>query len=214
MTASGAAWTHRIRTDPDARDPLDFSPTPPEGTRALLKAEGFTGSILEPACGAGHLSLILRAAGHEVVSRDVCDRGYGTAGVDFLAPSYERVDNIVTNPPYRHAEAFARLATRRARRKVALLLRWNFYTAAHHGLFDTSPSPPRALNLAAIHVFAERLQIRRNGWDGDGTTMTDYAWFIWQAGHAGRPAITQIRPLYVPGDEALMPPAPRPERSG
>jgi hypothetical protein len=48
------------------------------------------------------MSTVLAAAGLEVVSSDVADRGFGTPGVDFLAcqkvPGNCR--SIVTNPPY------------------------------------------------------------------------------------------------------------------
>ena len=59
------------------RVPHDFYPTPPEAVRALLSVETFEGSIWEPACGDGAISKVLLEAGHEVVSTDLIDRGYG-----------------------------------------------------------------------------------------------------------------------------------------
>lgn len=59
------------------RVPHDFYPTPPEAVRALLSVETFEGSIWEPACGDGAISKVLLDAGHEVVSSDLIDRGYG-----------------------------------------------------------------------------------------------------------------------------------------
>ena len=59
------------------RVPHDFYPTPPEAIRALLSVETFEGSIWEPACGDGAISKVLLEAGHEVVSTDLIDRGYG-----------------------------------------------------------------------------------------------------------------------------------------
>ena len=39
---------------------------------------------MEPACGEGHISEVLRRVGYEVISRDMADRGYGEVA-DFLA---------------------------------------------------------------------------------------------------------------------------------
>jgi hypothetical protein len=64
----------------------DFYPTPPEAVRALLSVEQFDGTIWEPACGDGAISRELEAHGHNVVSTDLIDRGYGQSGSDFLSP--------------------------------------------------------------------------------------------------------------------------------
>src|SRR5882757_893058 len=82
------------------RAALDFYPTPPEATRALLSVEQFGGSIWEPACGDGAISSVLTDAGHFVISTDLIDRGYGDGGVDFLSETAPRAKHIVTNPPY------------------------------------------------------------------------------------------------------------------
>lgn len=82
------------------RVPLDFYPTPPEATRALLSVERFSGTIWEPACGDGAISKVLLAHGYSVVSTDLIYRGFGTGGVNFLTQTQTRARNIVTNPPY------------------------------------------------------------------------------------------------------------------
>ena len=81
------------------RVPFDFYATPPEATRALLSVEHFDGSIWEPACGDGAISRPLIAAGHEVVSTDLVDRGFGISGVDFMLERGPRAKHIITNPP-------------------------------------------------------------------------------------------------------------------
>jgi hypothetical protein len=78
----------------------EFYPTPPEATRALVSVEQFDGPIWEPACGRGAISMVLEAAGHEVVSTDLIQRDYGAGGVDFLRERACRAKHIVTNPPY------------------------------------------------------------------------------------------------------------------
>ena len=103
----------RARYEDD--DGLDFYRTHPSATRALLSVEKFPGVTWEPACGAGDMSEVLRESGLNVVSSDLVDRGYeeGWTGVDFLTASSREIGlprrptNIVTNPPYNIAEAFA-----------------------------------------------------------------------------------------------------------
>lgn len=57
------------------------------------------------------MSKVLKAAGYEVVSRDIIDRGYGEVA-DFLAIDNQKWDgNIVTNPPYKYAQQFVEKAS-------------------------------------------------------------------------------------------------------
>lgn len=82
------------------RAAYEFYPTPPEAVRALLSVESFSGSIWEPACGDGAISKVLEAAGYQVISTDLIDRGYGAGGQDFLKSDRPLAKNIITNPPY------------------------------------------------------------------------------------------------------------------
>jgi hypothetical protein len=81
------------------RAPFEFYPTPPEATRALLSVESFEGTVWEPACGDGAISKVLMAAGYQVVSTDLIDRGFGQGGCDFLKSTEPLARNIITNPP-------------------------------------------------------------------------------------------------------------------
>ncbi len=84
------------------RETRDFYATPAWVTEALLRHVRLRGPVWEPCCGDGAMSTVLASGGHEVVSTDIVDRGFGTPGVDFLAceavPGGCR--SIVTNPPY------------------------------------------------------------------------------------------------------------------
>lgn len=82
------------------RAAYEFYPTPPEATRALMSVESFEGDIWEPACGDGAISKVLEAAGYQVVSTDLIDRGYGVGGHNFLKSDNPLAKNIITNPPY------------------------------------------------------------------------------------------------------------------
>lgn len=84
------------------REGRDFYATPSWVTEALLRYVDFRGPIWEPCCGDGAMAKVLGAHGHEVVSTDIVNRGFGTPGIDFLAcrsvPGNCR--SLVTNPPY------------------------------------------------------------------------------------------------------------------
>jgi len=83
VSAGTTAYVRGIIPDKANRERDDFYPTPPAGTRALLEVESFTGPIWEPACGDGAISKVLESAGHQVISTDLIDRGYGTGGGRF-----------------------------------------------------------------------------------------------------------------------------------
>lgn len=91
----------RMTDNSPFRVPHDFYPTPPEGTRALLAAERFRGSIWKPACADGAVSKVLAAHGYQVVSTDLIDRGFGTPGINFLAETRARAVKYRDQPALR-----------------------------------------------------------------------------------------------------------------
>jgi hypothetical protein len=84
------------------REGQDFYATPTWVTEALLRHVRLRGPVWEPCCGDGAMSSVLAASGHQVVSTDLMDRGFGTPGVDFLQCREvpDQCRSIVTNPPY------------------------------------------------------------------------------------------------------------------
>jgi predicted RNA methylase len=84
------------------REGRDFYATPSWVTEALLRHVQLRGPIWEPCCGDGAMATVLASRGHTVVASDIAERGFGTAGVDFMecrtVPGNCRA--IVTNPPY------------------------------------------------------------------------------------------------------------------
>ena len=124
----------------------DYYATEPKATEWLCKLERFEGRILEPSCGEGHMSRVLEAAGYEVVSRDLVDRGYGEVA-DFLAmDNLEWNGNIVTNPPYKYAQEFVEkaLSIIPEGKKVAMFLKLTFLEGkARRALFRSTPPHSR-----------------------------------------------------------------------
>jgi hypothetical protein len=110
------------------REQNDYYATEPAAVEWLCKLETFNHKVLEPACGAGHISEVLKAHGYEVESRDLVDRGYGTQA-DFLSIDNQEWDgDIITNPPYSFAQEFVEKALRIIPdgHKVAMFLKITF----------------------------------------------------------------------------------------
>jgi hypothetical protein len=157
----------------------DFYPTPKWATHVLADNENFDGDIWECACGDGAMSNILLEKGYDVTSSDLYDRGYGTAGVDFLKEN-RVVDNIITNPPFHSAEAFVHAGLRQTRKKVALLLRLAFLESAGRQKTIFSETPP-----STVWIFSERITFYPSGSVRKGSGTTAYAWFVWDHEHHG-----------------------------
>ena len=77
---------------PDERAEHDYYATDPQAVEMLLEMETFAPVIWEPACGEGHISKVLQAHGHEVISTDLIYRGFGDPDpLNFLE---ETLDNF------------------------------------------------------------------------------------------------------------------------
>jgi hypothetical protein len=169
----------------------DLYETPDAATLALLDVEPLPPTILEPACGRGAISKVLRRAGHTVIENDIVDYGLGQDSVqDFLhfkpGPAAE-IDAVVTNPPYRLAQQFVRHALSLCPR-VFMLLRLTFYESERRkDVLDGA-------GLIRVHVFRNRLpMMHRDGWTGNRVSNpTAFAWYVWERGYTGKPEIDRI----------------------
>ena len=59
------------------REQHDYYATDPDAVKILLLYETFNNDIWECACGEGHISKVLEAAGYNVFSSDLIYRGFG-----------------------------------------------------------------------------------------------------------------------------------------
>lgn len=162
---------------------------------ALFDPTVKSGSVLEPACGRGHMARALSEFFAVVTATDKLDYGYGGAR-DFLAQPYAVgcVDWVITNPPFIHAGAFVIEALRVARRGVAIFARGSFVETLGrlNNLFQ--PHPP-----AAVVTFAERVPLLKGRVLRRASTATAYGWFIWQKGVPGG-----TRHLWIPRCRAVL----------
>jgi len=181
------------RSEP--KDSPDDFLTPPWATRALLEYmldsdPLATQSCLEPACGAGHMSKVLKEYFGEVRSSDAYDYGYGHVR-DFLTYPYEpnAVDWVITNPPFRLAEEFVLRALSVARTGVAILARTVFLESSgrYNRIFETSPP-------STFAQFVERVPMVRGRLDMNASTATGYAWLIWDRNSTGHPRLAWVPP--------------------
>lgn len=184
VLTNSATRTRRYVTG--ERQPDDFYATPSSCTEALLRVEAFPQQVWEPACGDGAISRVLAAAGHQVVSTDLVDRGFGLARRDFLMESQLHAPAVVTNPPFKLADEFVLHALWLGAEKVAIFQRlaWLEGRARHDALWSKHP-PVRIWQFCG----------RQTLWRGDDANKRDkggaiaFAWFVWQLGYSGAPAL-------------------------
>lgn len=169
----------------------DLYETSIEAMRTLLALESFLLNVLEPSVGKGAILRPLEAAGYDVTISDLHDRGIVTrhgefqgVGDFFLSQTCGEID-LVTNPPFGIANAYAAHALRVLRpRKMALLLNLNFMCGFEDPdrRFVMDENPP-----SRIYVFTRRLpMMHRDGWTGDeASSQMNTAWFVWERNDDG-----------------------------
>ena len=137
------------------REKNDYYATEPKAVELLLERENFSPLIWEPACGEGHISKVLEKQGHDVISTDLIDRGYGKV-LDFLKVKqkdlYCNPENInlqfdiITNPPYKYAMEFVEQSLKLIQHgsKVAMFLKLTFLEGKkRRKLFELTPPQDR-----------------------------------------------------------------------
>ncbi len=175
----------------DRADVLNYFPTPPWATRALCEWLDVVTerplhllTVCEPACGEGHMARPLGEYFGAVHASDVAD--YGTpaqdAVCDFLLDwgGDHGPDWVITNPPFRAAEAFIRRGRQVAQRGVAMLVRSAFLEGQDRFASLFSVTPP-----TDILQFSERVPMVKGRLDRQASTATAYVWLVWRTGAFG-----------------------------
>lgn len=167
------------------REKNDYYATNPKTVNMLLRLETFNNNIWECACGEGHISKVLEDAGYQVYSSDLVYRGYGEGNKDFLHTNKVWEGDIITNPPFKHGQAFVEkaLSIIPEGKKVAMFLKLQFLEGQKRKLFFKK-TPPRT-----VWVSSSRLKCGKNGDFGGGSSAIAYCWFIWEKGFTGKTVI-------------------------
>ena len=146
------------------RRELDFYPTPPEVTEALISILDIPENSLiwEPACGGGAIVDVLRHRGYRCIGTDI------SQGQDYLtAEMPQGIDWIITNPPFKLAEDFIKRSWNH-NKPFALLLKSQYWHAAkRYKLFqECTPS----------HIYPLTW---RPDFCGGGNPLMDMCWMVW-----------------------------------
>lgn len=168
------------------RRAMDFYPTPPDVTEALIKELYHTGlayegqEVWEPAAGDGDMVRELRRQGLDVHGSDIRE------GHDFLTMTAllngAGYQWIITNPPFSAAEPFIRHAMDLTPR-VAMLVKAQFFHAAKRIWLFYETRPGLILPLTW-----------RPDFTGRGGSMLDMIWVVWHP----EATATEYRPLVRP----------------
>lgn len=176
----------------DAKDPLEYFPTPAEVTRAILPHLGLAtlpmgSSILDPCAGEGHLldatrewceeRLILPVPHlggmeiHPTRHRITKEKGFAMLhphGNSLRMSNWFWPDVILMKPPFGYAMEFWKKALQlvKPRGTVAMLVRTSFLQTKERAVVLRS-------NMPDVGLFTWRPSFY-----GDGTDRYDYAWLV------------------------------------
>lgn len=165
----------------------DYYATDPVAATLLIQEENLSG-VWECACGDGALAEVFDSI--RVLNRatDLIDHGYGKSGIDFLQEQGTYDGDIVTNPPYKHAEDFIRKAYELIPdgRKVCMFLKLTFLESkARKKLFKEIP-------LKTLYVSSSRINCYRNNDRSFKSSAIAFGWYVWEKGYKGDPIIKWI----------------------
>ena len=179
------------------RDANDYYATDPNALKLFLNQlerdrVSLNKQIWEPACGEGNLSNYLESRGYSVLCTDIEKRGEHFL-FDFLSPApafLKWTGDILTNPPYKHAQEFIETALNRVSegRKVVMLLRVQFLESRkRHDFFKQNP--PKY-----VYVNSARIQTWLNNDNSIKSSAMCFAWFVWVKGYQGETILRWISP--------------------
>jgi phospholipid N-methyltransferase len=165
---------------------LDFWPTPPEITEALIQVHSPPKGepIIEPSAGDGSICRVLKRHGHIVIGIEIqprfqaslaqiCDAVYIQDWLQFsIATTSYGVDSVIGNPPYTPASlmvAHVEHALQWAQYYVAMLLPCTFMHSYDRVRFN------RTYPVNGYYPIAKRPSCSRNNKLG----KRDLSWHVW-----------------------------------
>lgn len=155
------------KVNPD-RHPTDLYPTDSRWTEALLDRVLLRGSVWECAAGNGDMVKVLSRYGYSGRETDLI------TGTDFLTCTEPWLGSIVTNPPYRHADAFVAKALKLASEQVAMLLPIGTLGSERRNVSLWQPHPP-----AMVIIVTARMLVHGK------RSQFNHVWAVWDSRHTG-----------------------------
>ena len=181
----------------DDREKLDFYATDPQSLELFLDAIESDDDIVldqniwENACGDGSLSQVLTKHGYSVFSTDIEQRGNSHALMDFTkdVSVIQWEGDILTNPPYSHAENFVRnsLSVIKEGNYVIMFLRLQFIEGQRRRKLYKE-FPPKYIYVHS----ARQMTYKNNRRSKKKSSAVCFAWFIWVTGFIGDPILRWI----------------------
>lgn len=162
----------------------NFYATHPSCTADILREEEFHKDVLEPFCGVGSMSEVIKQNGHNVLSYDIVDRGYGLVGDFYQVDFPRRKYDVITNPPYDNVIDVVLRCLDICKEKVAVLMPLRYLSSGSRYNELYKKCPPKR-----VYVYQERICIAKNAdfekYNDAGANMEIYAWYIWERGFKG-----------------------------
>jgi len=175
------------------RDELDWYVEPEWVSQRLFAVEPFNSLIWDPCAGTGRIVHNAVTTGYEAFASDIDPRQFvgSVQPHDFMLTGAMQFPNIVTNPPFKIAEDIVLKALSIVTGKLACLLTANWVQGDKRSRWlETSPLR-RVLFVTPRPSMPPGEVLMAGGKPGNGTT--DYAWYIWEPGYAGKPEIGWCR---------------------
>lgn len=173
----------------DERQINDLYCTNPIVLEKLLEYETFNKNVWECCNGLGHLSNVLIKNDYKVRKSDIINyNNDDTEIIDFLKYNDIYSGDIITNPPYKDAEAFIKKAYQILEdgNKIALFMKINFLSSQkRYDLFQLYP--PKV-----VYIMCKRYSCAKNGDFENSHGTVDYCWIVFEKGYKGNTELKWI----------------------
>lgn len=195
MTATDNFSAILANRSSENRHSLDFYPTPPSATIALIKhlRLGPENMVWECASGEGDMAKVFQHFQIDCIGTDIKD------GHDFLkiqGLSGGRFPNwIITNPPFNLAAEFIRHAYS-LNINFALLLKSQYWHASNRSKLFQECQPTEILPLSWRIDY--KYKERGLGNEKQGSPTMDHIWCVWERDLQGKLTPTTYQPLPKP----------------
>ena len=178
------------KTPTGGRQEHDYYATEPIAVKLLLNQECFDQNIWECASGENHIANVLKEYGYNVRTSDIVKWTPTTEQKDFLKNRKKWNGDIITNPPFSHAEEFIHKALSLVGNghKVAMFLRLQFLEGINRYEKLFKENPPKT-----VYVASRRIKCGKDGdFKSSMSSIMCLAWYVWEKGFKGNTAIKFI----------------------